>query len=145
MAFPMENQFETFTAERLHVQAHTILSQYPMLAENAELKMMQVNDSVDQLVLMMKSWMLAGRIPTNESSHTFSYPDGTWQMLKELHLPEWFKRKFPVRYKRETVTVTTNHYFVCPHLSVPNQGRHVQFMATGTDMAARMCGGYREQ
>lgn len=144
MPYPMENQiFERFVAEKLPVYAHTVLSQYPLLGGNAEITLRQMSDSADQLVMMIKSWMIAGRIPTNENSHTFSYPDGTWQTFKELHMPNWFKMKWPVRYKRETVTVTTNHYFVCPHLGVSDQGLHVQFMATGTDMAARMRGGYR--
>jgi hypothetical protein len=66
------------------------------------------------------------------------YPDGVWQMFKENHTPYWFKRRFPVRMKEVNITKTVNHYFVCPHLSVPEHGEHIRFMATGTPLASRI-------
>lgn len=129
-------QVEALIGEMVNFYTRELMTNYPALAKNVQVE--AIRHMANSLVLTMTSWCWAGRVPSNESTRTIEWPDGVWQMFKERHLPEWFKRIWPVRYHTEEITITTNHYFVCPHLVEDSRERHIQFMATGTKLAGKM-------
>jgi hypothetical protein len=129
-----DQMYRSITVERVHVYARQYLSQFPGLAESAKF---DVHASViaNQLVATITAWCMSGIIPSNEETETVSWPDGVWQTFKMNCLPQWFKRRFPVRMASRKITTVTNHYFVCPHLVSEDKSRHLQFMVTGTPQA----------
>ena len=137
MPFDEPVSFEQFTGEPVYLYVQSQLSEYAGLAKNLRISPI-VKDQFGNMILQMRSWCISGKIPTNSSSETFKYPDGVWQMFKSKFMPYWFTRKYPVRMHEETYTTSVNHYFVCPHLVTDPQGKHVQFMATGTPTAGRI-------
>jgi len=131
-------KYDSLIAEQVHVSAQAILADYPALGKNLKIREEIRQHAVEETAMTLVSWCLAGRIPSRTESVTIEWPDGAWQTFKHLHLPEWFVRRFPVRMKSKTVETATHHYFVCPHIVADPQTRHLQFMATGQDIA-RYC------
>jgi len=126
--------YKQFTAEKVGIYLNTAFSDFPGVAASAKFEYHKC--ATENMVAQIRAWLVGGKIPSEPQKKTVSWPDGAWQMFKERHLPEWFKRKFPVRWHTEEFVIETNHYFVCPHLVTDPQSRHVQFMATGTDFAS---------
>ena len=56
------------------------------------------------------------------------YPATMWEELKRDFAPQWWKKRFPVRYTRDITHHTTKHYHVCPHLNYKDNGKHLDFM-----------------
>ena len=51
-----------------------------------------------------------------EETHTVTveYPETWWQSFKEQYFPAWIKKKYPVRYKKKSETVTFTAYNLYP-------------------------------
>jgi hypothetical protein len=126
--------FEAFTGEKIGIYMRQSLTEFPAIAESVKLEFIK-SQCIDYMIAQITAWCVGGRIPTNEQSKHVRWPDGAWQMFKEVHMPEWFKDKFPVRWHEEEFKVQTNHYFVCPHLVTDSKEHHIQFMATGSRIA----------
>ena len=52
----------------------------------------------------------------------FQYPNGVWQLWKQIYAPDWFNRIFPVKFK--TSTVSRNFTEVFPNLPVPENRQY---------------------
>lgn len=130
-------RLETFDAERVSLYVKQMLTEYPGLAENSNLRAYR-QAAIDGMVLQLTSWCVSGRIPDSFETEVVEFPDGVWQTFKAMHMPYWFTSKYPVRKIRREIKKTVNHYFVCPHLHTTSQGEHIRFMATGTRVAGRM-------
>lgn len=128
------NNLRTFDAEKVYLYVQKNLQPYSALSHNADFKAITAQ-TVDSMVLQIRTWCLSGRIPTRTESVTVTWPDGVWQTFKSKFMPQWFVDRFPVRKSQRVVETATHHYFVCPHLVSSPNGDHVRFMATGTDMA----------
>jgi hypothetical protein len=133
---------EVFEGTTVDLYVQSALVQYPALAQNAKFRNHLLQQNVDQMVMTITTWCASGRIPTRSETETVRWPDGVWQMFKQQYMPHWFLSKFPVRFTEKEVEKTTYHYFVCPHIDTPAQGRdrliHVKFMATGSPLAERI-------
>ena len=125
--------FKQFTAEKVGIYLQQSFTDFPAVSESAKISYHKAG--LDNMIAQIQAWLVGGKIPSEPQIKIVRWPDGVWQMFKQLHFPEWFKRKFPVRWHTEQFVIQTNHYFVCPHLVTDPQSRHVQFMATGTDFA----------
>jgi len=125
--------YHWFTAEKVGVYIKATLSDFPGVAETAKVEF--IKTQTVNMLAQIRAWLVGGKIPSEPQYKVVQWPDGAWQMFKENHLPEWFKRKFPVRWHHEQFVIQTNHYFVCPHVVTDPQARHVQFMATGSPLA----------
>jgi hypothetical protein len=127
--------------EKVHLYAQSYITEmmadYPGLSQNVKLNPI-IRSQIGGLVFQMTSWCAAGRVPDTEVVETVAWPDGVWQMFKARIMPEWFTIKFPVRHIERKIKTVVNHYFVCPHIHVPEDRTHIQFMLTGTKMAERM-------
>lgn len=80
-----------------------------------------------QLSLLCK--VLSGSEPLYELV-TFKAPASWWQHFKQDRLPEWYKKRWPVRYKydnrecRQTIKI-------CPHYSDKvSFGPHIRFLTS---------------
>jgi hypothetical protein len=137
----LDSQFaaESFTAERVELYVRQSLGQYPGMAKNVKFES-YASTNIEQMIFMLKTWCICGRIEDNHVTRTVAFPDGTWQMFKLRWMPSWFLHLFPVRNIEQKFTITTNHYFVCPHLVTDDRHAHIQFMATGTRFAGMMGG-----
>jgi len=120
-----------------------MMSDYPTLRDNAKIQEI-FSQSVKQIVFQMTSWCSSGRIPDMEVWEQVQWPDGVWQMFKSKFMPRWFVEKYPVLMAEKRIKTQTNHYFVCPHIGVPNDRPHIQFMMTGTRTAERIGGEERK-
>ncbi len=127
------SEYVKFEADKIFLYALQSMSDYPGLQQNAHLDI--VKDTFGNLVLQMRTWCLAGRIPTRVENKTIRWPDGVWQTFKKKFMPRWFVDRFPVKWESVDVPIETHHYFVCPHIVTGDHAQHVQFMATGTEMA----------
>ncbi len=129
--------FEIFTAQKvgLYIRENFTNANFPGIAQSAKLQFIKCG--LHNMVAQMTAWLVGGKVPSDPQIKVIRWPDGAWQMFKELHMSEWFKEIFPVRWHTEEFTVQTNHYFVCPHLVTDKQGDHIQFMATGTPLAGK--------
>lgn len=137
---PYELPVEIFEAERVYLYVQQALSDFEGVAANTKVE--AIRDAImHQIVYRLTTWCVAGRIEDSVLTEHFSYPDGVWQTFKEKFMPHWFVGKFPVRKITKEIRKTVNHYFVCPHVKTDAQGKHIQFMATGTRFASMM-GGY---
>ena len=124
--------------EKVLLVAHGILDDYPGLSGNTEV-ILRAQQTASELAMLMKSWCLAGRIPTRTEPETVRWPNGWWQMFKEHQTPQWFRRWFPVEYSEKVVEKTTHIYFVCPHVNPgEDESLHYRFMVTGTPRAGEM-------
>lgn len=137
--FPLDETFrsETFDAEKVFLYVRSMLDEYPGLQDNSKLSSYR-SAVVQNLVLQLTTWCVAGRIPSNETTEHVEWPDGVWQTLKARWMPKWFQERFPIRHIERTFKTRVNHYFVCPHLATKPQGDHIRFMATGTRTAGRI-------
>jgi len=126
--------FREFKAEKVYLYVKQALEPYSALRENSKFQAITAQ-TIDAMVLQIRTWCLSGRIPTRTESETVSWPDGVWQMFKHKFMPHWFIERFPVRMESREIETATHHYFVCPHLTTSDRGMHIKFMATGTDMA----------
>jgi hypothetical protein len=133
---PFNTEYLQFTAEKVGIYIRERLPDFPGVSESAKVE--YYKSAFDGMIAQIQGWLVGGKIPTEPLKKEVRWPDGAWQMFKELHLPEWFKKKFPVRYHTEEFTVQTNHYFVCPHIVTDPREKHIQFMATGTRIASMM-------
>lgn len=131
----MENvHYKTFIAEKICIYIRSKLTDYPGLAETVRFDVVS-SPAIRHMIATIQGWMLAGRVPFEAHYDTIKWPDGVWQMFKDKYLPHWFKEKFPVRWHEERIKISSSVVFACPHLSSDDRNMHVQFMATGTDMA----------
>ena len=128
--------YEEFSADKVYLYVQEVLSDYPGLAANT--KFSAIKDvHIQNLVMRLQTWCVAGRVPSREETETIEYPDGPWQALKEAYAPEWFKAKHPVRMKSIVTKRQTHHYFMCPHLQVDDRNTHIRFMMTSAKSANR--------
>jgi hypothetical protein len=132
-------QVESFLAEQVQFYCVKHLSKSAFtIGDNAQLRVM-LSHAAEDLVLTMYSWCAAGQVPSEPSTRTIRWPDGPWQAIRERFAPAWWLKRYPMRWREETVTTETRTYFVCPHVRVPsNNPLHIQFMATGTPQAMRI-------
>jgi hypothetical protein len=128
-----ESNIREFVAQKVALYASQHLAEVPAISHNAE-STVRYEQAAEGMVMLMKSWCLAGRIPTTTQYQIVDYPDSCWQMFKEKYMPQWFNRKFPVHKKTISVEHTTNHYFVCPHIVTDKRDDHVRFMAIGSGL-----------
>src|ERR1700693_3426288 len=96
----LQMSVETFTAEKVHLYVRQLVSEYDAIASSAKLSS-YLETITRQMALTLTCWMAGGKVPSEPRTKIVRWPDGTWQMFKEVHLPEWFKRRFPVRWHTE--------------------------------------------
>ena len=91
---------------------------------------LELHDDVvsENIIWQLTGYVLGNKIHTESFDRTVkTYPATMWEELKEDFAPEWFLKRYPVRYHREITKKVTNHYHVCPHLDYPRE-KHIIFL-----------------
>jgi hypothetical protein len=128
---------EVFEAEKVSLYVQGVVGrEYAGLGSTLKFQPI-IRAQVDNMVMQILGWCVAGRVPSNTMTETIEYPDGPWQALWEAYAPEWCKRRWPTRMKQVHVSKLTNHYFMCPHLQVNDRDTHVRFMMTAQKSAGK--------
>jgi hypothetical protein len=71
---------------------------------------------------------------TETKTADVSWPSTWWEHWKEQHAPDWFKKRWPVKYSgvkydTEIIHHTTIHETrICPHLSIDSRNHHLEFL-----------------
>jgi len=85
----------------------------------------------DSIIRQIHGYLLGNKVNTEEHDDVVKiYPATIWEELKEDFAPQWFLKRFPVRYIKEIRHRTVNNYKVCPHLDAPKNDMHIRFLTT---------------
>lgn len=86
---------------------------------------------LDAIVMTLKAQLLAGEFE-NASIITESFyeiPATLWEHVKQVIFPTWLKKRLPVRYRKlPTATYIVHRYKVCPHIAMPGEATHIEFL-----------------
>lgn len=72
-----------------------------------------------ELVAKLHAHVLAKEIHQGTDRHEVSHPATWWQHLKADHLPAWFRRRWPVRYRKIAVDFDYRILQTYPEADVP--------------------------
>ncbi len=85
-------------------------------------------DSVSrQIIHNLRTYVLSEKTKEEEVTHRFRYPANWWEHLKYDKAPQWFLKKFPVKWKYEKMTTKVKHYQCVPMFSKvldPREQKH---------------------
>jgi len=103
------------------------LKKYISPAQLRDLKVKSYKDDFTNSIVVEIRDFVYGRKIKKEVTKVVRYPSNWVQAVKERFLPEFIRRRFPVKYK--CINAVTVHYHICPHLNVVSQGEHLNFLA----------------
>lgn len=83
---------------------------------------MRVEQFIDQftgdLVMSLRTRIMSEVTKKEEVTNRFRYPATWFQHLKYDHAPRWILKRFPVRWRHESITTTVKHYMGLPKFSL---------------------------
>jgi hypothetical protein len=121
MAYPVTNDaFNPNKAvlEQLQLAFWNRIPDYPAIIENAEVRIRQLPDVVDEVVLFVKSWVLDGHKVDRIEPESIDFPATPWEFWKQEHAPKWFLERWPVKMKTTVVNRNIHKHYVCPHINI---------------------------
>lgn len=68
----------------------------------------------DELEYAMRALVPAENVYEKTDTLRVEYPSNWKEAFKEEHFPNWLKKRFPVKYKRETKTIKFTAYDIYP-------------------------------
>lgn len=104
-----------------------VRSEYPAIGENAVVSLRELSDTVDGMVVLVRTWMLDGHKLDRTETSTIEFPATPWEFFKQEYAPKWFLGRWPVKYKQTTVNTAFHHHYVCPHINM-KEDKHVHVM-----------------
>lgn len=122
---------KTDTFDRINIVIRRIIDseiaeRAPLAAINAELRRYELDYS-SEIVLELRTWVIGTK---KTYTKPFRFPAGIWQHIKQKYAPQWFLKRWPVKFD-EFVTAT-EIYHICPHANVKWEDRaHIEFMNMG--------------
>lgn len=120
-------QNQQIMAEMLMLAFHRQIPDYPLLSDNAKMRMFEV--ATGGLVAQVTTWILDGhKADVRIERREIYFPSSPWQFLKQEYAPKWFLRRWPVKMKETVYDYAEHHHFVCPHLKVEERNRHFMWM-----------------
>ncbi len=91
----------------------------------------RVNASIDDvtgyITYQLRALLWGEKVKWNEVRRQVHCPENWWQHFKLECLPEWFKRKWPVRYAVAELVVERDAWKLYPDLNVPFNLPNAQF------------------
>jgi hypothetical protein len=113
--------------EMLHVSFHNILPDYPLIRDNARIRVFE--QAVGGAVIQVQSWILdAHKSDVRIERREIEFPATPWEFFKQSYAPAWFLKRWPVKTKTTTYDWSEHHHFVCPHVKVEDRGEHFKWM-----------------
>lgn len=125
----------SFIAERLDIAFSVCVSKYlrecNTVTQNMKLNIWEDKMTRD-LIFGLRSFVLDGHKVKHETKAIYT-PSTPWEFFKQKYMPDWFLRRWPVRFvASQTVVVEHHNHYMCPHLSVPSdKPHHIYWMMTG--------------
>ena len=89
----------------------------------------RMDDMFPRMLLTMHNYMLKPRKPI-QGKGLMAFPSSPWQHFKQSYAPEWFLKRYPTRLT-DYVYFYTKEERLCPHLDVPEEEIHVEFLSQG--------------
>ena len=120
------NNIETILLEKIRFE-------YGMIIPEDILGSLTVEEIIDfetnGLKVFFRIFILGRKIKEETKESIILYPDW-WNHFKACHFPKWLKRRFPIKFKYEPVTIL--HYHLCPHTGIDlrndDRFRHISFL-----------------
>ena len=115
--------------EQLHVAFWKVIPDYPAIGENAKMRLFELPDAVNEIVFQVNSWILDGHKVDRLVPTEIEFPATVWDHWKMKHAPEWFIRRWPVKYTKLVVTKEIHQHYVCPHINAKEDRHpHIEWM-----------------
>jgi len=114
----MEVNFSKLVLEKLkgNITVSTV-SEHPIMIQN-----LSVDQRIDRITngfLYHFKWdILADKCFEKDIQVCFKSPLNWWEHFKEQHAPNWFIKKWPVRYKTHFKWVKIQNYRTFPHANI---------------------------
>ena len=121
-----ESQIRRLVCERVRVALTEVVDWESLQSLRSTARMV---DHFDEMQRMMVRRLVAEFPAILDERIQFheSYPENWWEAFKDRWFPEWLKRRYPVRF-REIHIDRPVYKAVCPHLEIPRQGSHIEFL-----------------
>jgi|ERR1700739_449089 len=132
-----------FSAKKLQIGimervSRQVREEFPLVADNLRMSSWEDRCTRD-LVISLRSFLLEGHKEVRTDTRVLKTPSNPWQLFKEMYMPEWFVKRWPVTYITQDVPVATHHYFMCPHMNVPpDRPEHLYWLMDGFDYNKRL-------
>jgi len=123
-------------AEKLEIGASYRVSNeefkrwYPAVADNLNISVFK-EAAGPYLVAQLRSFLMDSHKLDHMETTDIKTPATPWQFFKQLHMPMWFKKRWPVVFNTQCIPVSYHHHYMCPHVDTPNMKRHVYWMISG--------------
>jgi hypothetical protein len=85
------------TLDKLKIGCRVVISKYLLDASSD----VSYNYLIDALEANIRGYIWG----ESQKGYSFKYPTNWWQALKERWFPMWMKKKFPVLYTTQSITV----------------------------------------
>jgi len=117
-------EYETYTLKSLRVQLAKRFGKATIDKSTVEFQY-NLDRFMDEVRVRIESYIFGVDMPT---TYTVSIlvPETWWQHLKDDHFPEWWKRKWPVKYKSVFRDVVFNHWALLPGFDKVPPGYEIQ-------------------
>jgi hypothetical protein len=133
MAYPVNNEpihANKAVLEQLQLAFWTsIRKSYPPIGENSQLRLRELSYAVDELLMMVNTWILDGHKVDRLENTEIDFPATWWDFWKQSHAPKWMLKRWPVKLKTTKVTKHIHQHYVCPHINMKDDSHiHIAWM-----------------
>ena len=90
----------------------------PAIGENAQVDIRQLSDSLDKILISVRSWILDGHKVDRIEPESIDFPATPWDFWKQEYAPKWFLERWPVKMKTTVVNKNIHKHYVCPHINI---------------------------
>lgn len=133
----MNPTFKQFDCEMFRVAIQQMVDKKAISAGIGVPISVYVDDMADRIILALTTQGPSRKTRSEKryttSSQVLSWPLDWWQAFRDRWFPSWWLRRWPVRMNTATVTIqenvqVTEIVHMCPHIRVPDNQRHFQFL-----------------
>ncbi len=108
--------------ERRKYALHQYFSREVLETLDVEVAEGAIGYCLDQMLIRLRIDLYGEKIAVAEQTHEIEIPLTWWEMFKRDRMPEWFRRRYPVRYKTAIVKFTGEQWRLYPNADLPLSG-----------------------
>lgn len=131
---PVALRLEKVILEALPVALSIRLrEEYPAVAQNMRVQKFYTHDLPNYVTYAFTSFL--GHVHKQDKVETtlYKYPATVWEFFKDKYAPQWFLRRWPVRYESKKIATHIEKNFMCPHIAMPDMNPHVLWLMDSQD------------
>ena len=99
--------------EKCYVAFTTVLPDYECM-RTAKVSVYDL--AAENVAVQVRMWMLDGHKTDVRTEYgEILFPKTPWEFFKQEYMPEWFKRRWPVKFRNYRYATAVHHHYVCPH------------------------------